>query len=85
MHPTLVKNCGKGQESKVYSVDNLKTYIKFYGDKLPIFHDYIPTKSIDPIYVDPPCNSNRNYNVRCSGSESGRTRYGRIRRQRDSN
>jgi hypothetical protein len=66
----------------VYPVDNLKTGVLFYGDKLPIFHDYIPTESIDPIYLDPPCNSNRNYNV-LFGGESGRTRYGRIRRLHD--
>lgn len=35
----------------------------FYGDNLGILRDYIPDESIDLIYLDPPFNSNRNYNV----------------------
>ena len=35
----------------------------FYGDNLPIMRDYIPDESIDLIYLDPPFNSNRTYNV----------------------
>ena len=35
----------------------------FYGDNLPIMREYIPTESIDLIYLDPPFNSNRSYNV----------------------
>src|SRR3712207_1309441 len=35
----------------------------FYGDNLPILREYIPDKSVDLIYLDPPFNSNRNYNV----------------------
>lgn len=35
----------------------------FYGDNLKILRDYIPDDSIDLIYLDPPFNSNRNYNV----------------------
>jgi len=35
----------------------------FYGDNLPILRDYIPTESVDLIYLDPPFNSNRSYNV----------------------
>jgi site-specific DNA-methyltransferase (adenine-specific) len=35
----------------------------FYGDNLKILRDYIPDESIDLIYLDPPFNSNRNYNV----------------------
>ena len=35
----------------------------FYGDNLSILRDYIPTESIDLIYLDPPFNSNRTYNV----------------------
>ncbi len=35
----------------------------FYGDNLPILREYIPDESIDLIYLDPPFNSNRNYNV----------------------
>ncbi|MBN2471364.1 MAG: restriction endonuclease [Anaerolineae bacterium] len=35
----------------------------FYGDNLDILRDYIPTESVDLIYLDPPFNSSRNYNV----------------------
>ncbi len=45
----------------------------FYGDNLKILRQYIPDESIDLIYLDPPFNSNRNYNVLFkdeSGTES---------------
>jgi site-specific DNA-methyltransferase (adenine-specific) len=35
----------------------------FYGDNLIILKEYIANESIDLIYLDPPFNSNRNYNV----------------------
>jgi DNA modification methylase len=35
----------------------------FYGDNLDILQRYIADESIDLIYLDPPFNSNRNYNV----------------------
>jgi site-specific DNA-methyltransferase (adenine-specific) len=35
----------------------------FYGDNLDILRDYIPDESVDLIYLDPPFNSNRSYNV----------------------
>ena len=35
----------------------------FYGDNLPILREYIPDESIDLVYLDPPFNSNRTYNV----------------------
>jgi 16S rRNA G966 N2-methylase RsmD len=35
----------------------------FYGDNLFILHEHIPSESIDLIYLDPPFNSSRNYNV----------------------
>jgi len=35
----------------------------FYGDNLPILREHIPSNSIDLIYLDPPFNSNRSYNV----------------------
>ncbi len=45
----------------------------FYGDNLEILRDYIPDESVDLIYLDPPFNSNRSYNVifkEASGEES---------------
>ena len=35
----------------------------FYGDNLFILREHIPTESVDLIYLDPPFNSSRNYNV----------------------
>lgn len=35
----------------------------FYGDNLNILQDHIPSESVDLIYLDPPFNSNRSYNV----------------------
>jgi len=35
----------------------------FYGDNLDILRAHIPDESVDLIYLDPPFNSNRDYNV----------------------
>jgi site-specific DNA-methyltransferase (adenine-specific) len=35
----------------------------YYGDNLPILRDHVATASVDLIYLDPPFNSNRSYNV----------------------
>ena len=35
----------------------------YYGDNLPILREYIATASCDLVYLDPPFNSSRNYNV----------------------
>jgi adenine specific DNA methylase Mod len=35
----------------------------FFGDNLVVLRDHIPDESIDLIYLDPPFNSNRSYNV----------------------
>lgn len=45
----------------------------YYGDNLYILrnHDYFPNECVDLIYLDPPFNSNRNYNVLFK-DESGR-------------
>ena len=43
----------------------------FYGDNLKILREYIPDESVDLIYLDPPFNSNRSYNVLFK-DESGR-------------
>ncbi len=45
----------------------------FYGDNLKMLRDHVPDESVDLIYLDPPFNSNRSYNVLFkdeSGSES---------------
>lgn len=35
----------------------------YYGDNLKILREYISDESVDLIYLDPPFNSNRSYNV----------------------
>ena len=35
----------------------------YYGDNLNILRDYIQKESVDLVYLDPPFNSNRSYNV----------------------
>lgn len=41
----------------------LSTNTLFYGDNLPILREHVPNESVDLIYLDPPFNSNRSYNV----------------------
>lgn len=41
----------------------LTTNTLFYGDNLDILREYLASNSIDLVYLDPPFNSNRNYNV----------------------
>ena len=41
----------------------LRTNTLYYGDNLEVLRDYIPDDSVDLIYLDPPFNSNRSYNV----------------------
>lgn len=35
----------------------------YYGDNLDVLRKHVPDQSVDLIYLDPPFNSNRNYNV----------------------
>ena len=35
----------------------------YYGDNLAILREYVPSESVDLVYLDPPFNSNRSYNV----------------------
>jgi site-specific DNA-methyltransferase (adenine-specific) len=48
----------RGQRMKPITKNTL-----FYGDNLFILREHIPTESVDLIYLDPPFNSSRNYNV----------------------
>ena len=45
----------------------MKSYVThnvlYYGDNLNILRRYIKGESVDLVYLDPPFNSNRNYNV----------------------
>ena len=55
----------------------------YYGDNLPILRDYFPSASVDLIYLDPPFNSNRSYNVLFK-DESGRDSEAQITAFEDS-
>ncbi|MBM3173644.1 MAG: site-specific DNA-methyltransferase [Chloroflexi bacterium] len=44
-------------------MDKLKTNVLYYGDNLEILRKYIPDNSIDLIYLDPPFNSKKDYNI----------------------
>jgi len=35
----------------------------YYGDNLPVLREHIRSESVDLVYLDPPFNSSRNYNV----------------------
>jgi adenine specific DNA methylase Mod len=35
----------------------------YYGDNLEVLPQYVGNESVDLVYLDPPFNSNRNYNV----------------------
>lgn len=35
----------------------------YYGDNLDVLRQHVESESVDPIYLDPPFNSNRTHNV----------------------
>ena len=37
--------------------------VLYYGDNLDVLRRYVPDESVDLVYLDPPFNSSRNYNV----------------------
>lgn len=49
--------------------NKLDTNVLYYGDNLEIMRRYIPDNSIALVYLDPPFNSNRRYNVLFKDSE----------------
>lgn len=49
----------------------METNVLYYGDNLDILRHHIPDESIDLIYLDPPFNSNRSYNVLFRESTGG--------------
>jgi DNA modification methylase len=42
---------------------DLATNLLHYGDNLDILRRYLPDASVDVVYLDPPVNSSRDYNV----------------------
>ena len=51
------------KRSKSLSPKPITENALFYGDNLFILREHIPSESIDLIYLDPPFNSSRSYNV----------------------
>lgn len=49
----------------------------YYGDNLKVLREHIPSESVDLIYLDPPFNSNRSYNVLFK-EESGKSAESQI-------
>ena len=49
--------------------------VLYYGDNLPILRnrDYFPSESIDLVYLDPPFNSNQDYNVLFAEQDGSRS------------
>jgi len=44
-------------------MSELKTNVLYFGDNLEILRKYIPENSIDLVYLDPPFNSKKDYNI----------------------
>jgi site-specific DNA-methyltransferase (adenine-specific) len=42
---------------------DLATNVLYYCDNLDILHRYLPDAAVDLVELDPPFNSNRDYNV----------------------
>ena len=42
---------------------DLATNVLYYGDNLDILRRYLPGAAVDLVYLAPPFNSNRDYNV----------------------
>jgi site-specific DNA-methyltransferase (adenine-specific) len=45
----------------------------YYGDNLAVLRDSISNESVDLIYLDPPFNSSRDYNILFSSPEGGKS------------
>ena len=41
----------------------MRTNTLYYGDNLKVLREHIPGESVDLIYLDPPFNSKRDYNL----------------------
>lgn len=50
----------------------LKVNRLYYGDNLDVLRKYVKDESVDLVYLDPPFNSNRNYNVLFKQVENGK-------------
>ena len=49
---------------------DLATNVLYYGDNLDILRRYLPDAAVDLVYLDPPFNSNRDYNSSSATSQA---------------
>jgi 16S rRNA G966 N2-methylase RsmD len=49
----------------------------YYGDNLKVLREHLPDESVDLVYLDPPFNSNADYNVLFA--EHGEASHAQIR------
>jgi 16S rRNA G966 N2-methylase RsmD len=45
----------------------------YYGDNLDVLREHIASESVDLVYLDPPFNSNANYNILFKSPQNPRT------------
>ena len=55
----------------------METNLLYYGDNLDILRRYLPDAAVDLVYLDPPFNSNRDYNV-IFRDESGNATHAQV-------
>jgi len=48
------------------------TNLLYYGDNLDILRRYVKDETVDLVYLDPPFNSNTNYNVLFAAKDGSR-------------
>jgi site-specific DNA-methyltransferase (adenine-specific) len=58
---------------------SLETNVLYYGDNLAVLRQHIPDASVDLVYLDPPFNSQRVYNVLYRDAASGTDSQAQIR------
>lgn len=61
-HGTLTEHLSYSELCEVTVSETFQNRL-FCGDNLEILREYLSDASVDLIYLDPPFNSNRNYNV----------------------
>ncbi len=65
----------KSEDSWLARVPTVEKSVLYYGDNLPILRnrDYFPNESVDLVYLDPPFNSNQDYNVLFAEQDGSRS------------
>ena len=66
-------SCGAQPSLSTRYALGVQTNVLYYGDNLDILRRYIPDETVDLIYLDPPFNSNADYNVIFKDESGSRT------------